>query len=192
MDSDKLFKGIILIIFSTVGSMVPGYITASTSIFQISSPDFQFIANGVFIGLFFSVIREKNIMTEFLTLAAAILVNLLIFTGSHIAISYILRDLFYMTGLYFAVKLYYLFIYNNPEKMLFLRAFVLALLNGIINVAVVCILGVINSKTTDLTGALIYLIGRWAVLIGLGSGMAIDLFLFFQMRKLKILSSNID
>lgn len=185
MSTGSFWRFILLILFSTIGSVILGYFLVSKSVFEFSSPDFQFISNGVLCGLFFGVMELKSLRTEALALIGTILLNLVIFTGPYIAVPFILRDIFYLGSVFLSIKTYYFFISKYPSSMLFIRSFALSFIYGIFNVVIISLLFLINKKGATPTGELIYFVGRWACLIGLGSGLGIDLFLRFQKVLLK-------
>lgn len=188
MNSGSFGRFVFLILFSTIFSMLIGYLLVSKSIFEIGSPDFQFISNGVLCGLFFGVMELKSLRAEGLTFFAALLVDLLIFTGSYISVPYILRDLFYVGSIFLSIKTYSYFINKYPTSMMFVRSFALAFIYGVINVVVVSLLFVINTKGGTPTAEFLYIIGRWACFIGIGSGLGIDLFLKFQIPIMKLVN----
>jgi len=185
MSKGSFWRFILLILFSTIGSVILGYFLVSKSVFEFSSPDFQFISNGLLCGLFFGVMELKSLRTEALALIGTILLNLVIFTGSYISVPYVLRDIFYVGSVFLSIKTYFYFINKYPSSMMFVRSFALAFIYGIINVISISLLFVLNTKGAKPTGEFLYIVGRWACFIGIGSGLGIDLFLRFQKVFLK-------
>ncbi len=164
-----------------LGSILIGFIFFNTSIFSPAQSNFQFVACGFMGALFFSLLEYKSLKEQIWGIIIILFLNLIIFTGKSISITYVIRDVFFIGSLILSVKLYYQFIKKNPQIKFYLRSFALALIYGLINAACGIIVYMINAKAGFPPMDFIYLIARYGILIGFGIGLGTDF--YFQNKK---------
>jgi len=171
--------------FGMLGSVLIGFIFFNTSIFIPTRINFQFLAAGFYGALFFSLLEYKSIRAQIFGMVIMLLINLILFTGKFLSMAYLIRDVFYLGGLFLSLKLYYQFIKRNPQRKYYLRCFALALFFGLINTMCISIVFIINAKIGFPPLDFIYARARDGILIGFGIGLAID---FYLQNKNQILS----
>ncbi|HSD63465.1 MAG TPA: hypothetical protein VLB50_06685, partial [Ignavibacteriaceae bacterium] len=137
--------------------------------------------SGLYGSLFFSFLEYKNIREQLFAIVIILFLNLIIFTGKNLSITYIIRDLFYLSSLFLSIKLYHLFIKKNVKIKFYLRSFALALFYGLINTVFISIIFIINANTIFPPIDFIYARARDGILIGLGIGLGIDF--YFQNKR---------
>lgn len=185
MKSDKIYQILLLTFFGMFGSILIGFILYNTSIFIPTRTNFQFIASGLFGAVFFSLLEYKSVREQIYGIVIMLVLNLIVFTGKSLSVGFIIRDVFYLGGLFFSIKLYYQFISLNPNVKYYLRSFALALIYGLLNIVCGSIVFIINSEWSLPPTSFIYLIAKYGVLIGFGIGLGID---FYYQNKGHIIS----
>jgi len=163
--------------FGMFGSILVGFIFFNTSIFIPTNTNFQFVMAGLYGSLFFSLLEYKNIREQLFAIIIILVLQLIIFTGRYLSIAYIIRDIFYLGGLFLSIKLYHLFIKRNPKIKFYLRSFALVLFYGLINTVFISIVFIINASTAFPPMDFIYARARDGILIGLGIGIGLDFYL---------------
>ncbi|PIP79366.1 MAG: hypothetical protein COW85_01270 [Ignavibacteria bacterium CG22_combo_CG10-13_8_21_14_all_37_15] len=162
-------------------SILIGFIFFSTSIFSPTQSNFQFVAYGFMGALFFSLLEYKSLKEQVWGIILILFLNLIMFTGRSLSITYLIRDVFFIGSLILSVKLYYQFIKKNPQIKFYLRSFALALIYGLINTACGIIVYMVNAKAGFPPMEFIYIMARYGILIGLGIGLGTDF--YFQNKK---------
>jgi hypothetical protein len=145
---------------------------------------------GLYGSLFFSLLEYKNIREQLFAIVIILILQLIIFTGRYLTISYIIRDVIYLGSIFLSIKLYHHFIKRNSQIKFYLRSFALVLFYGLINTFTMIILFIINAKPEFPPIGFIYAIARVSVLVGLGIGLGIDFYLqnekqIFILLKIK-------
>jgi len=190
MKSDKIYQILLLTFFGLLGSILIGFIFFNTAIFVPTTTNFQFVMTGLYGSLFFSLLEYKNIREQLFAIIIILFLQLIIFTGRYISIAYIIRDVFYLGGLFLSIKLYHLFIKRNVKIKYYLRSFALVLFYGLINTVFFSIVFIINADTTFPPMDFIYVVAKDGILIGLGIGLGLDFYLqnekhLFNLLKIK-------
>jgi hypothetical protein len=190
MKSDKIYQIILMTFFGMFGSILIGIIFFNTSIFIPTRTNFQFVMVGLYGSLFFSLLEYKNIREQLFAIVIILILQLIIFTGRYLTISYIIRDVIYLGSVFLSIKLYHHFIKRNSQIKFYLRSFALVLFYGLINTFIMIILFIINAKPEFPPIGFIYAIARVSVLVGLGIGLGIDFYLqnekqIFILLKIK-------
>ena len=181
MKRRKIYQIILMTFFGTVGSVLIGFIFLNTSIFITTRPSFQFVAGGFIGALYFSLLEYKSLREQIFGMIIILILHLIIFTGKHFSITYVIRDVLYLGGLFLSIKIYYQFIKNNPKVRFYLRSFVLALIYGLLNTVFGFLIYFINTKWHLPTLDFIYMALKFGTLIGLGIGIGSDF--YFQNKK---------
>ena len=119
-----------------------------------------------------------------------LILNLVLFTGKPLPTAYVIRDVFYLGGLFLSIRLYYQFIKRYPQTKFYLRTFALALIYGLLNGLTGILVYIINANSIFPPIDFIYMIARYGILIGLGIGLGIDFYLqnkkqIFSLLKIK-------
>ncbi|MFA4924999.1 MAG: hypothetical protein WC557_12465 [Ignavibacteriaceae bacterium] len=164
-----------------LGSILIGFVFFNTSIFIPTQSNFQFVANGFIGALFFSLLEYKSIKEQIFGIILILFLNLVIFSGRSLSITYVIRDVFFIGSVILSVKLYYQFIKKNPQIKLYLRCFALALIYGLINAACGIIVYMVNTNSGFPPIEFIYIMARYGILIGFGIGLGTDF--YFQNKK---------
>ena len=190
MKSEKIYQIILMTFFGMFGSILIGFIFFSTSIVIPTRTNFQFLAAGFYGALFFSLLEYKSIREQIFGMVIMLLINLILFTGKFLTIAYLIRDVFYLGGLFLSLKLYYQFIKRNPQLKYYLRCFALALFYGLIYTVFISIAFIINAKVEFPSLDFIYARARDGILIGFGIGLGIDFYLQNQRQIFGLLKIN--
>jgi len=190
MKSEKILQITLLTLFGTLGSILVGFIFFSTSIFIPDRSAFQFIMAGFYGSLFFSLLEYKSVREQIFGIIFILILQLVVFTGRHLSVTYIMRDIFYLGSLFLSIKLYHLFLKRNPKIKFYLRSFALALFYGLLSAVLIGIVFLINFDSSFPPIEFIYVVARNAVLIGFGIGLGIDFYLqnrnqLFAFLKIK-------
>jgi hypothetical protein len=190
MKSDKKYQILLLTFFGLLGSILIGFIFFNTAVFVPTTTNFQFVMAGLYGSLFFSLLEYKNIREQLFAIIIILFLQLIIFTGRYISIAYIIRDVFYLGGLFLSIKLYHLFIKRNMKIKYYLRSFALVLFYGLINTVFISIVFIINSDAIFPPMDFIYVLAKYGILIGLGIGLGLDFYLqnekhLFNLLKIK-------
>lgn len=185
MNTEKTYQMILLTFFGMLGSLIIGFIFFKTSIFAYSNPDIQFLTAGFIGALFFSLLEYKSARTQIYSMIFILILHLIIFSGKHLSGISIVRDAFYLGGLFLTVKIYHLFMKKNPQIKYYLRSLALALFYGLLNSISILGLFLVYSKGELPPINLVYSIARNGILIGLGMGIGID---FYMQNKKHLLS----
>ncbi len=181
MKHGKMDQIFLMTLGGMLGSILIGFIFFNTSIFSPTESNFQFVACGFMGALFFSLLEYKSPKEQIWGIIIILFLNLIIFTGRSLSITYLVRDVFFVGSLILSVKLYYQFIKKNPQIKLYLRSFALALIYGLINSACGIIVYMINAKAGFPPMEFIYLMARYGILIGFGIGLGTDF--YFKNKK---------
>ena len=177
MKSKEILQIILITFFGMLGCVLIGFIFYNSSIFITTRTDFQFVAAGFYGALFFSFLEYRPVREQIFVMIIILIMNLIIFTGKSLSTAYVIRDILYLGGLFLSIKLYHQFIKKNPKVKYYLRSFALALIYGLLNVASVTIIYIINANANIPPVSFIYAIARYGILIGLGIGLGIDFYL---------------
>lgn len=187
MKSDKIHKIFLMTIFGMLGSILVGFLFYQFSIFFPRRSTFQFVIIGLYGSSFFSLLEYKHTKEQLLSIALIILFQIIVFTGRYFTISYLIRDLTYLSALFISVKFYHLFIKKYNWTRLFLRAFALVLFYGIINALFAGALFLYYFHLNIPSLYSILGIARYSVLIGLGMGIGIDFYLKYGNDLFRLL-----
>ena len=176
--------------FGLLGSILVGFIFFNTLIFISTNSNFQFVMTGLYGSLFFSLLEYKNRREKLFAILILLILQLIIFTGRHLILAYIIRDVFYMGSIFISIKLYHQFIKRNTKIKFYLRSSALALFYGLIYTVFISIVFLINAKVSLPPFAFIYAVARAGILIGLGIGLGLDFYLqneksLFKLLKIK-------
>ncbi len=184
----ETYQIILMPFFGLFGSILIGLAFYSTSIFHSDRIGFLFITAGFYGALFFSLLEYKNLKAQVFGMIIIFFLNLIVFEGKSISFSYIIRDLFFLGGLFLSVKLYHLFTRRNKKLKFYLRSLALALIFGLLNILSGTIIFIINSgRIFPPPLRFIYLLSRYGVLIGFGIGLGLDIYLQNYKRLFNIL-----
>ncbi|MCK9426664.1 MAG: hypothetical protein M0Q21_11545 [Ignavibacteriaceae bacterium] len=181
MKSGKMDQIFLMTLGGLLGSILIGFVFFNTSIFIPTQSNFQFVANGFIGALFFSLLEYKSIKEQIFGIILILFLNLVIFSGRSLSITYVIRDVFFIGSVILSVKLYYQFIKKNPQIKLYLRCFALALIYGLINAACGIIVYMVNTNSGFPPIEFIYIMARYGILIGFGIGLGTDF--YFQNKK---------
>ena len=187
MNSEKTFQIIILTFFGMLGSLIIGFIFFKASIFIYSSPNMQFLTAGFIGALFFSLLEYRNVRDQIYGMIFLLVLHLIIFTGRHLSIIMITRDIFYLGGLFLSIKIYHQFLKRNPKIKYYIRSLALALFYGLLNTIFIIVLFLIYTKADLPSLNFIYSIARNGILIGLGIGLGMDFYLSNQKQLFNLL-----
>lgn len=187
MKSDKIYQILLLTFFGLLGSILIGFIFFNTAIFVPTTTNFQFVMTGLYGSLFFSLLEYKNIKEQLFAIIIILFLQLIIFTGRYISIAYIIRDVFYLGGLFLSIKLYHLFLKRNIKIKYYLRSFALVLFYGFINTVFFSIVFIINAEATFPPMDFIYMVAKDGILIGLGIGLGLDFYLQNEKHLINLL-----
>jgi len=176
--TDQIF---LMTVGGLLGSILIGFIFFNTSIFSPTQSNFQFVASGFMGALFFGLLEYKSLKEQIGGIILILFLNLIIFTGKSISLTYVIRDVFFMGSLFLSIKIYYQFIKKNPQIKFYLRCFALALIYGLLNAVFGTIVFIVNTKAGFPPMEFIYIMARYGILIGLGIGLGTDF--YFQNKK---------
>jgi hypothetical protein len=173
-----------------LGSILFGFIFFNTSIFIFTNSNSQFVTVGLYGSIFFSLLEYKNFREQLFGMVIILILQLIIFTGRYLSISFIIRDIFYLSSIFISIKLYHQFIKRNTKIKLYLRSFALVLFLGLTYTVSIIIVFLINAKAGFPPVDLIYAIARIGILVGLGIGLGLDFYLqnekhLFNLLKIK-------
>ncbi len=186
MKSDKIYQILLMTFFGMFGSILVGFIFFNDTIFHTTNSNFQFVADGLYGALFFSLLEYTSIREQIYGMIFMFFLQRIIFIGIYLSMAYVIRDLLYLGSLFLSIKLYYQFIIRNPKIKYYLRSFALVLFFGLMNILFISIVYIINAKAGLPPLGFIYFVARSAILIGFGLGIGIDFFLQ-NKRKLSML-----
>ncbi|MFA6599102.1 MAG: hypothetical protein WCS69_15355 [Ignavibacteriaceae bacterium] len=181
MKNGKMDQIFLMTLVGMLGSILIGFVFFNTSIFNPTLSNFQFVANGFIGALFFSLLKYTSTKEQVFSILLVLFLNLVLFTGREISLTYVIRDVFFIVGIFLSVKFYYQFIQKNPQIKFYLRSFALALIYGLINAACGIIVYMVNAKAGLPPMEFIYLTARYGILIGFGIGLGMDF--YFQNKK---------
>jgi len=181
MKSGKMYQIFLMTLGGMLGSILMGFIFFNTSIFSPTQSNFQFVTYGFMGALFFGLLEYKSLKEQIFGIILILFLNLIIFTGKSISLTYVIRDIFFIGSLILSVKLYYQFIKKNPQIKFYLRSFALALIYGLINAVFGIIVFIVNAKAGFPPIEFIYIMARYGILIGFGIGLGTDF--YFQNKK---------
>ena len=190
MKSNKMYQILLMTFFGMLGSILIGFIFFNTAIFNYKIPSFQFVMGGFYGALFFSLLEYKSVREQIFGMILMLILQLIIFTGRYLSITFIIRDVIYLGSLFLSIKLYHQFIIRNPKIKFYLRSFALVLFYGVINTLFIILLFIINAKPEFPPLGFIYAIARDSILVGLGIGLGIDFYLqnkkhLYSLLKIK-------
>jgi len=178
--------------FGMFGSILIGFIFFNTSIFIPTRTNFQFVMSGFYGALFLSLLEYKSIREQTFGMVIMLLINLILFTGKFLSMAYLIRDVYYLGGLFLSLILYHQFIKRKPQLKYYLRSFALALFYGLINTVCISIVFIINAKVGFPLLDFIYARARDGILIGFGIGLGIDFYLQNKNQILNLLKIKTD
>ena len=181
MKSDKMYQISLMTLGGMLGSILIGLLFFNTSILIPTKSDFQFVSYGFIGALFFSLLKYKSIKEQIFSLLFVLILNLIIFTGSSISLTYVIRDVFFISSIFLSVKLYHHFTTKYSQVKFYLRCFALALIYGVVNSLCGILVYLINGRAGFPPIEFIYLIARYGILIGFGIGLGTDF--YFQNKK---------
>jgi len=181
MKPGKMDQVFLMTFGGMLGSILIGFIFFNTSIFSPTLSNFQFVTFGFIGALFFSLFEYKSLKEQIFGIILILFLNLIIFTGKSISLTYVIRDIFFIGSVILSVKFYYQFIQKNPQIKFYLRCFALALIYGLINSVCGIFVYLINVKVDFPPIEFIYLVARYGILIGFGIGIGTDF--YFQNKK---------
>ena len=187
MKSINTYQILLMTFFGTLGSIIIGFIFFDTIIFNYRTTGFQFIMSGVYGSLFFSLLEYKSLREQFFGIIFILILHLLIFTGKHLTINYVIRDIIYLGGLFLSITLYHQYISRNTHLKLYLRSLALVVFYGIINTLFISILQMIKTNAGFPPIGFIFNIGRISVMVALGIGLGIDFYIQNSKQILKLL-----
>ena len=192
MKSEKIYQIILMTFLGMLGSVLIGFIFFNTSIFIPTRTNFQFVMSGFYGALFLSLLEYKSIREQTFGMVIMLLINLILFTGKFLSMAYLIRDVFYLGGLFLSLILYHQFIKRKPQLKYYLRSFALALFYGLINTVCISIVFIINAKVGFPLLDFIYARARDGILIGFGIGLGIDFYLQNKNQILNLLKIKTD
>lgn len=190
MQSGKIFQIILLTFFGMLGSILIGFIFYNSSIFIPTRTNFQFVMAGLYGSLFFSLLEYKGIREQLFAIIILLFLQVVIFTGRYLSMTYIIRDVFYLGSIFLSIKFYHQFIKRNSKIKYYLRSFALVLFYGIINTVFIIILFMISASPEFPPIRFIYALARDSVLVSLGIGLGIDFYLQNQKRLDNLLKTK--
>jgi hypothetical protein len=185
----EAYEILLIALIGMSGSVLTGLIMYGTSVFNPYTSNFQFITAGLYGSLLFSILTYKGKKQQVFTMIGIFLFNLVIFSGRSVTIYMALRDFVSLAALFSAITIYYQFIHRYEKLKLFLRSFALSFIYGILAAAAGSFLYPVN------TGILpplqfIHFMAKYGILIGFGTGMAIDFYLQYKIPILRIFKVN--
>ena len=172
-----------------LGSVLTGLIMFGTTIFNPYTSNFMFITAGLYGSLFFSMLTFKKLKQQLFTMLGIYLLNLIIFTGRSISFTLALRDFVSLAGLFSAIAIYYQFIHKYAKLKFYLRCFALSFIYGLLSAAAGLFLYTVNTGTLPHLN-FIHFMARKGIMIGFGTGIAIDFYLQNKDSILRILKLN--
>ena len=184
MKSKKAYQIILMTLFGMVGSIIIGFIFYRRSVFVPTNANFQFVMSALYGSLFFGLIEYNSFRDQIFGVIILFFMNLILFTGKHISISYITRDFFYLGCLFLSIKFYSYLIKRFSQLKYYLRSIILALIYGL-SYGIVGWISFTLTKGELAPISFIYFIARYCILIGMGIGLGLD---FFLQNKNQILS----
>jgi len=160
-----------------LGSILVGLVFYNTSIFAPNLATFQFVANGFFGALFFSILKYKTTKEQIFGIIIIFILDFVIILGRSISFELVLRDVLYLGSLLLSIKLYYLFIERNTNIKYYIRSFALASFYSILTIVFGSVVYLINAKFEFPPIDFLFIIGKISILIGFGIGIGIDIYL---------------
>ena len=192
MKSKEVHKILLLTFFGMFGSILIGFIFYNTDIFFTSRPVFQFVAAGLSGAFYFSLLEYKSGREQIFGMIIILLLQVIIFTGRNLSIANLIRDIYYLGGIFLSIKLYFQFLKHYPELKYYQRCFGLVLFYCIINTLFMGIVFYLNTSSGLPPRSFIYFVAKNSVLIGLGLGLGIDFYLQKQKRIFDLLNINTE
>jgi hypothetical protein len=192
MKSNLTYHIILMTFFGTLGSILIGFVFYNTNIFSTTRPVFQFVASGLSGAFFFSLIEYKGVREQIYGMIIILLLQVIIFTGRNLSIANLIRDIFYLGGIFLSIKLYFQFLKHYPELKYYQRCFGLVLFYCIINTLFMGIVFYLNTSSGLPPRSFIYFVAKNSVLIGLGLGLGIDFYLQKQKLIFDLLNINTE
>lgn len=183
------YEMVLITLFGMLGSVLTGLIMFGTTIFNSYSSEFMFITAGLYGSLFFSMLIFKNKKQQIFTMISIYFLNLVIFSGRSISFTLALRDFVSLVGLFSAVGIYYQLIHKYEKLKFYLRCFALSFIYGVLSAAAGLFLYTVNTGTLPSLN-FIHFIARKGILIGFGTGIAIDFYLQNKDSILRIFKMN--
>ncbi len=190
MASDKIYQIFLMTLFGMFGSILIGFIFFNTSIFIPKNTNFQFVMAGFYGSLFFSLSEYKNMKDQIFGMIIILNLQLIIFTGKSLSVSFIIRDIIYLSSIFISIKLYHQFIKRNKKIKVYLRSFALVLFLGLTYSIFIIIVFLVNVNAGFPPFSLIFSIARIGILIGFGIGLGLDFYLQNEKHLFNLLKIN--
>ena len=170
-----------------LGSLIIGFIFFNTSIFIYSSPNIQFLIAGFIGALFFGLLEYGNIRDQIYGMILLLILHLIIFTGRSLSIIMITRDIFYLVGLFLSNQnLLSVHKKKSKDKILYKKFSISIILWSAKYNGELIVLFLIYTRAEFPSLNFIYSLARNGILIGLGLGLGIDIYLSNQKHLLSI------
>ncbi|MCU0342552.1 MAG: hypothetical protein MUF28_01880 [Ignavibacterium sp.] len=190
MKSNKIYQIILMTFFGMIGCILVGFIFYNSSIFIFTNTSSQFLTVGLYGSIFFCLLEYKNLREQLFGMGIILILQLSIFTGKSLSISFVIRDIIYLGSIFISIKLYHQFIKRNKKIKVYLRSLALVLFLGLTYTVSIITVFLINANAGFPPFDLIYSIARIGVLIGLGIGLGLDFYLqnekyLFNLLKIK-------
>ena len=190
MKKEENYSVILITLFGTVGSILLGLIFYRMAIFSPASAAFQFISSGIIGALFFGLLEFKPVKVQNVGIIILLILSLIFSAGKSLNVFDSIRNIFYLVSLLASIKIYHLLIKRNPRIPLYLRCFILVVLYTVLNLTIGILLYIIIMRIGLPSLHLMYSLVVFSVLVGLGIGLGIDLFLNNKKRILGWLIKN--
>lgn len=173
--SEKIKRGIAVLIFGSAGSLVLGFIVFGSSIFNFGDMRSATIIFGIFASLFYAALKF-GILQDQISVAAIIFILNISVHGNNISWNTLLRDTLMILGIFSALILYNIFVKAFKSIPIFVRALALPLFMGFCFGLAIFLLVVIYNL--DIIGSMpvILMNIKIAAVIGLGIGLGFDLY----------------
>ncbi|MFO7447051.1 MAG: hypothetical protein R6W90_11830 [Ignavibacteriaceae bacterium] len=168
---------ILITFFGLLGSIIIGLIFFQETVFNVKMTNFQFVSLGLSGALFFAMLEYKSLKEQAFTVIIILILHLLLFTGREISVTFIIRDIFYLTALFTSIKLYHIFIKTYIKINFYVRSLALVTIYALLNTALGVILFLIVAEQGFPPFGFIQLLASRAILVGLGLGIGIDFYL---------------
>ncbi len=176
---------IFITLFGLLGSIGFGIIFSPFPIYDPSKHSFQFITCGLMAPAFFSFYKFRTIRAQLLLFAAFVLIHTVSY-GKPFQVSWLIRDIFFISSVAISVKLYFLFLKKYSKLPFFIRSFALVFFYSLLNIIAGLLVYLINAKAGFLPIDGFFFFARYGVLIGLGVGLGIDLYFMFEQNLFKL------
>ena len=177
--SKKLTNIIYTAILGFLACILLGVLIQGMRIFDYQSHAFQITSFGIMGSIFFSINKYGRKRELVFTGLMLFIANLVLY-GKLLTFLYLIRDIGFISSLFASLILYSHFLKKYYYATMFLRALVLSLFLGILNILVTVMLIIIFNISFSEAIWEVLLNGKYGAIIGLGLGIGFDIYVKFK------------